>query len=355
MLIRRVLLTLVAMAVLVGGSTPLFAQAPKASKEQAKRNKQQQADAAVLVQLVDKVSAAEPVTAAGTASDQRQGEVVITWDSNHFLKAQDGMTYTPFTVQVDPAALGSPNAALYVRAINRTPPAATGKDDKNKDKGKATFAWDNSYSSSVRADGKLSRAIALPGGDYEVFIAIKDAGTGDKKQIPKMGLLRRNLTVPDFKKPELVTSSILVGSIAPLEQLLTPDQQAEAPYSFGTMKIEPVKDPKIPKTGELSLVFWIYGVGNDPVTGKPNVLVEYNFHQKTADGETFFNKTAPQELNAQSLPPQFDVTAGYQLPGSLAVPLASFPAGDYRLEIKVTDKVAGKSITQNVNFSVAAS
>ena len=188
-----------------------------------------------------------------------------------------------------------------------------------------------------------------------MFIAIKDAGTGDKKQIPKMGLLRRNLTVPDFKKPELVTSSILVGSISPLEQQLTPDQQGEAPYSFGTMKIEPVTDPKISKTGELSLVFWIYGVGNDPVTSKPNVLVEYNFHQKTTDGETFFNKTAPQELNAQSLPPQFDVNAGYQLPGSLAVPLASFPAGDYRLEIKVTDKVAGKSVTQNVSFSVAAS
>ena len=121
-------------------------------------------------------------------------------------------------LQVDPAALGSPNAALYVRAINRTPPAATGKDDKNKQSGKATFAWDNSYSSSVKSDGKLSRAIALPGGDYEMFIAIKDAGTGDKKQIPKMGLLRRNLTVPDFKKPELVTSSILVGNISPLEQ-----------------------------------------------------------------------------------------------------------------------------------------
>jgi hypothetical protein len=32
--------------------------------------------------------------------------------------------------------------------------------------------------------------------------------------------------------------------------------------------------------------------------------------------------------------------------------LQSFPAGDYRMEIKITDKPSGKSITQNVNFTV---
>ena len=57
-------------------------------------------------------------------------------------------------------------------------------------------------------------------------------------------------------------------------------------------------------------------------------------------------------LNAQSLPPEFDVAAGHQLPGTLTVPLASFPPGDYRLEIKVTDKTSGKSVVQNVSFTV---
>jgi len=40
---------------------------------------------------------------------------------------------------------------------------------------------------------------------------------------------------------------------------------------------------------------------------------------------------------------------------SLSVPLATFPPGDYRLEIKVTDKPSGKSLTNNVDFSVSAS
>ena len=48
----------------------------------------------------------------------------------------------------------------------------------------------------------------------------------------------------------------------------------------------------------------------------------------------------------------FSVAAGHQLPGSLVVPLASFPAGDYRLEIKVTDKPSGRTVTQNAAFTV---
>ena len=99
------------------------------------------------------------------------------------------------------------------------------------------------------------------------------------------------------------------------------------------------------------MILWIYGA-QAAASGKPDVTIDYNFHQKLAEGEKYFNKTAPQQLNAQTLPPEFSVAAGHQLPGSLVVPLASFPAGDYRLEIKITDKASGKSATQNVNFTV---
>jgi hypothetical protein len=85
------------------------------------------------------------------------------------------------------------------------------------------------------------------------------------------------------------------------------------------------------------------------------VQVDFSFYQKEGAGEKYFNKTAPQVLNATTLPPEFSVAAGHQLPGSLVVPLASFPEGDYRLEVKVTDKPSGKTLTENINFTVAAS
>ena len=153
---------------------------------------------------------------------------------------------------------------------------------------------------------------------------------------------------------ELTTSSVIIAEkVDVLQAPLPNDRQAENPYTFGQMKIIPSQANKFSKKDDLNVIFWIYGASADPATKKPNVTVDYNFNQKTADGEKFFNKTEPQVMNAETLPPQFDLAAGHQLPGSLAVPLASFPEGDYRLDVKVTDKVSGKTINRDVTFSVA--
>jgi hypothetical protein len=121
------------------------------------------------------------------------------------------------------------------------------------------------------------------------------------------------------------------------------------------MEIVPAFETKFTKKSELSTFMLIY---NPKVDGsnKPDISVEYNFFQKPAgQAEKFFNKTSPQNLNAQTLPPNFDFAAGHQLQTGQAVPLASFPEGDYRLEIKVTDKIANKTLTREVNFTVSPS
>ena len=217
--------------------------------------------------------------------------------------------------------------------------------------------------------GKLSRAIQLRPGQYVAYIAVKEksaaapaANQGNNRNnrnaaaaapaaAPgKVGLLRHEITVPDFGVADLTTSSVILARS--VEQVAAPPTDQESnPYVFGPMRIVPSPDGKFAKSAELSVIFWIYGA-QAAATGKPDVTIDYNFHQKLAEGEKYFNKTAPQQLNAQTLPPEFNVAAGHQLPGSLVVPLGSFPAADYRLEIKITDKTSGKSVTQNVNFSV---
>ncbi len=59
-------------------------------------------------------------------------------------------------------------------------------------------------------------------------------------------------------------------------------------------------------------------------------------------------------MNAANLPPQFD-PAKFPVPGGITVPLASFGEGSYRLSVKITDKVSGKVLTRDVNFTVKAS
>lgn len=365
MSIRRVLVLSVTAVLLAGSAPSLLAQAPPAAdrRETERRNQRQQQDVTALVTVVDQVAATP-----ATAPEQTQGEVDIKWESNHFIRGGDGNAYVPFTITVDRADLAAPNAALYIRAMAKNAPAAaapaaapaaaapTGNNNRNNQPAAAaprvTYPWDNAYFLTVPADGKVQRAMQLPGGEYDVFIAVKDQGNGDRRQVAKTGLLRKTIVVPDFKAATLQTSSIMIGTIEPLNAALSPSEQQENPYTFGVMKIVPLADPKLPKTGELSLIFWIYGAGVDPVSTKPNVAIEYSFYTKTGEAEKFFNKTAPQELNAQTLPSDFSLAAGHQLPGSLGVPLTSFPAGDYRLEIKITDKVNSKTLTQNVAFSI---
>ena len=167
-------------------------------------------------------------------------------------------------------------------------------------------------------------------------------------------MLKQTLNVPDFWNGELSSSSVLIAErIEPLPAPLPPQQQAERPYALGTIEIQPVFDTKFTKKSELSTFMLIYNPKTE-AANKPNVAVEYNFYSKTGGSEKFFNKTSPQDLNAQTLPPQFDIAAGHQLQTGQAVPLASFPEGDYRLEIKITDKIANKSLTRDVNFTVTA-
>ena len=344
MSIRRVLALFVAVFVVASASLTLVAQ--QVDRKEPKRNKQEREDIEALVKMVDGVSAGQ---------QQAPADLPLTWTQNHFVKGQDGKTYIPFTVQFDPSKLAAPGVAMYVRVVNKgaaAAPAADKKDDRKKND-KVEYPWDNVHFMDVTGDGRVSRAMAVPGGEYEVFIAVKEKNTGKRNQPPaKVGLLRRDLSVPDFNKPELATSAIILAdSVEPVQSAISPEEQQEHPYTFGTMRVVPSLDPKFKKTGELQVIFWIYGVGQGG-SNKPDVQVEYNFHQKTAEGEKYFNKTAPQQLNAQTLPPEFNMALGHQLPGSLVVPLASFPAGDYRLEIKITDKPSGATLTRDVTFSV---
>jgi hypothetical protein len=323
------------------GSSALMAQKADPKKE-VKRTKAEQVDIDTLVGVVDSASAGRPAAAS---------DIGVTWDSSHFFRAPDGSTYMPFTVYVDKSKIASPTAALYIRMANKADAAAAAAapaKGNNKDKAPVVHAWEKFDFAMIGADGKLARYIQVKPGDYDLYVAVKDKGTVekvDKNYTPRVGVLKKELTVPDFNTPGLATSSMLLSTgIQPAAAGVTADDD---PYVFGQMQIAPSRDGKYKKTDTLSVVYWIYGASGD-AAGKPDLTIENSFNQKTAEGEKFFNKTQPQAVNAQS---PYNVSMG--VPNFLEVPLVSFAPGDYRLEIKITDKASGKTVTQNVSFSVA--
>ena len=344
--IRRVLTLAVAVTALAGASSVVVAQQvdKQTRREQERRSKQEQKDLQALVQMVDAVTAGKQPAPA---------DISLQWEGNHFLRSSDKSTYVPFTVVIDAAKLASPGTAFYVRVVKKTAPPAAEQDKGKSKKGRVVYPWDNVYFLDVPPDGRVSRALAVKPGEYEVFVAVKEKTPqqSQRNQPPaKAGLLRHDLTVPDFEGPDLSISSVFIGNVERLASPLSSEQQQENPYTFGLMRVVPSTDLKLKKSGELNVLFWIYGT--QETDGKPDVQIDFSFHQKTAEGEKYFNKTAPQLLNASTLPPQFDLSAGHQLPGSLVVQLASFPVAEYRLEMKLTDKASGKTLTYDANFTV---
>ena len=343
------------LAIALACSAPVVAQ-----KNEKKQDDAQKKEIQNVVKLVDDVAAGQPAP----------NDLMLTWGREDFLKAQGNKEYVPFTVTIDPSKVAGGTVAFYWRVVaaqsggTATPPApaaTAGKNDKKDDKAKkADYAYEDIAFVPVtptQNPARISRSFTVPAGTYDVFVVVKEP-TLDKAPKgappPKASILKQSITVPDFWNGELATSSVIIAQrIDPLPAPLTAQQQADRPYALGTMEIVPAPDTKFTKKSELSTFMLIYNPKVD-ASNKPDVTVEYNFYAKAAGAEKFFNHTSPQNLNAQTLPPQFDLTAGHQLQSGQAVPLASFPEGDYRLEIKVTDKLANKSLTKDVEFTVSA-
>ena len=347
MAIRRRVIVLGSLAAFLCSITLAAQQAPAPRKLSKAEEKERDA----IFALVGGVAAGQPAA----------NDLALTWVRDDVLKASGNQQYIPFIVGIDPAKTQSKNLMMYWRVVSTTAPPPPPADAKNNDRNKSApmpqFAFEGLTPATPSADGRISRSIAALPGTYDVYVVVKEP-TPEKppKNAPpvKVSVLKKTLEVPDLWNGELSTSTVFVGRLDPLPAPLTPQQQTERPYVIGAMEITPDPSTKFTKKGELSTFMLIYNPKTDGAN-KPDIMVEYSFYAKQAGAETFFNKTNPQNLNAETLPPQFDFAAGHQLQAGQAVPLGSFPEGDYRLEIKVTDKLANKTVTRDVNFSVAGS
>ncbi|MSO36202.1 MAG: hypothetical protein EXQ54_07205 [Acidobacteria bacterium] len=310
-------------------------QAPK--KDEKKRSKQEQQEIEQIVKLVDGVMAGQPAP----------GDITMSVEP-FFMKSQEARTFVPFVLSVNNAP--KTDAALYIRVVN---PAAV-PDPKAK---KVEYPWDDIHfvpeAQLAGESVKLNRVFMATAGTYDVYIAFKERlpEKAPKNTVAKMGVLKTQITVPDFYNAELNTSTILVADkVNMLTSVPGPEEARERPFVFGAQELLPAPDMEFKKADELSIFFQVYNSGLD-AGGKPDLTLEYEFHKTEAGAEKFFNKTNPQVVNAAMLPPQFD-SAKFPVPGGITVPLASFGEGQYRLAIKITDKAANKTITRDVKFTI---
>jgi type II secretory pathway pseudopilin PulG len=336
-------------SVILGVVAALAAPAAAQQRRNDRQDKAQQQELQALVQHVDAAMAGQPLPA----------DIGVTWH-NDFLKALEGKTYVPFILDVDPAPIGTSPLALYLRVVKRGATLPTETKGQKGDAKPEPYPFEDLHFIQPKPPEpgrphRISRAFAAAAGDYDVYIALRErpnAANTAQGASPKTTVLRQALTIPDFWGGGLTTSSILVArSIRLLDAPLAADQQKENPYTIGATEIGRELGSSHTKLGDLNLILQIYNAALGP-DKRPDLTVEYEFHQKVDGGEKYFNRTEPQLFNSSTLPPQFDVEKGHQINANVSIPLATFPAGDFRLEIKIADNIAQAKLVRTLMFSV---
>jgi hypothetical protein len=343
--------------VFLGAISSVLAGVAAAEQREAGQQQQDTLDQA----QVQEVQALVTLADQAMAGEEVPRDFTLEWHAD-FLKAQEGKTYVPFTVVLDQTDVG-PAVTMYLRVVsaNGQPGAPAAEEAAGRpeaDPEAPTYAFEDVHFIDLQADKaprRVHRAFAVPAGEYTAYVVVREREAAAGAEAPRTTVLRQPVTVPDFWTEELTTSSVILAeAVEQLAAPLGPEEQSARPYTLGATEISPAFDPTFSKNDLLSIIFLIYNPQVD-ATRKPDVEVEYNFYHRTEEGEKYFNKTNPQIFNAETLPPQFDFEAGHQLVAGQELGLAPFPAGEYRLEITVNDRQAGKSVQRNVSFSVLES
>jgi hypothetical protein len=304
-----------------------------------------------------------------TAVDEVLGEMrapdegAIQYLPSH-MQGPDESVYVPFTMLIDPSAITTENLAVLVSLAPPSDPASPDAEPPD-----AVFQ-NTFYAEATKMESgqiRVSSALQAPSGEYDIYIAIRDSFDGDAPiessinprtgqpvratVVPPISIRRERVSIPDFWSDELALSTVFLGeSLQMLSEAPTADDMVEFPYTVGGIRLVPRLDNTLTKADTLSWVFQIYNPGNDG--GMPDITINYEFFTQKDGAETFFNRTAPVVLGAQTLPPGFDVTKA-PLGDGQNIPLGGFPAGDYRLEIKVTDNEGSAEVTEDLLFTVA--
>jgi hypothetical protein len=301
-----------------------------------------------------------------TAGRPVPNDFALTWIRDDLFKDQDNKQYVPFTIALETSKLtavtdladqGAEPLDVYFRVVARAAAPRMTEGAEIKRAGRPQFSYEDMTPTSVGPGpmARITRSFSVPAGTYDVYVVVREAMAAQRGAPPRAAALRRAIVVPDLWNGELSVSSVILAErIDPLAAPLTPQQKLSRPYALDSVEIVPLARTRFSRREELSAFLQIYNAQTDS-DRKPDVSVQFNFYLKQATGEKFFNNTLPTNLNARTLPKEFSLGSGRQLQTGQAVQLATFPEGEYRLEIRVTDNLAKKTLARELSFTVSAS
>lgn len=175
-------------------------------------------------------------------------------------------------------------------------------------------------------------------GRYNAYYGVVDRST------QQVYSFKETIAVPDLKSTSLSLSSVTLASR--LERVTDPSATGyTTPFVLGNLRVLPRPDDVFKNGETLAFYYQIYSAATDPIDGRPDLDVEYQFSVArgvdAAGQPTFEPLGKPIRLTRQQ-----NQVQGYSFP------LKDWPAATYRLEVSVTDTLNGRRSSRDVTFRV---
>jgi GWxTD domain-containing protein len=262
-------------------------------------------------------------------------DILPAWLRVDFQRVTDTQVITAFTVQMDNSELvyknrgGLQEAAvnIYARVNHVTGRKAALFEDVVTSQFPAEMLEAGQQTKSV-----YPKRITLPPGNYKIDLVLRDINSG------RTAVIKHGFVVPKFPESELSASSLILASrLEPLNGRLP-----TSPFDMGAMRVIPNASFQFKPDNTMGVYMQVYNVAIDQATLRPSVDVEYVIMEGGKEIARFKEdgKNSMSSLNSQQ------ITLGR------LVPLKSLKSGKYNLQVIVTDKVAGKTISQKEEFDV---
>lgn len=254
-----------------------------------------------------------------------------------YIKITDDTDLVPFTIQI-------PDSTMTFQEANGVQQGKINVFGRISTlSGRVVDTFENTVALNIPAElmpqftGKTSRywhGALLKPGRYKVNLVLKDVNSPDK-----MGTLETAITVPNFGSTNLATSSIM---LADQIQPVPAKEVGAGEFIVGDTKVRPVVGQRFSRQQRMGIWMQVYNLKLDEKTHKPNATIDWQV-EDLANHKLLLNSV--ESSNAV-------VDASEQLTLEKTLPLASLAPGAYRLTVKITDHLAGRTVAPESTFIV---
>jgi len=257
-----------------------------------------------------------------------------------YFRVTDGTVLTPITISIRKADLQYERNGGYARATVEI----LGRITTMSRRAVYTFegltvveTWPGLLTKTMSPTAMYQKIVPLPAGAYRLNVAAKDivGGTINNYEMA--------LNVPRYEGDDKLAGSTLI--LADVIEKVPARSIVASQFVIGDSKVRPRLDATFNTSERLGIYEHFYNFAADDKTKKPNGSIEYSVMKSGTDEKAFDYTEEISNLPGAS---------AQQVTVEKLLQLDKLGPGQYKLQIKVTDRIRNQTLAPSSMFTVTA-